>query len=116
MIWKQLVDPLKFGARRISPKQIARIAKKRGCNRGVRRITPQVLSSWAARLSGEVVAVDTIYPLADIGADGIFSCWRATDKIPALLVADSLTSPLSRQVLKTLDSERMTRISMNDRV
>ena len=88
--------------------------KKCGCQRSVHRITPPVVSSWIARFSGEVVAIDTIYPFTDIGAEGLFPRWKATGKIPALLVVDSLTRFLSCQILKTLDSEHMTHVFMND--
>ena len=73
---KQLVELLKFGGRRISPKQIQRVMKKCNCQRSVRRITPPVVSRWIARFSGEVVAIDTIYPFSDVGADGFFPLWK----------------------------------------
>ena len=73
---KQLVDLLKFGGCRADSKQITRIMKKCNCQRSVRRITPPVVSRWIARFSGEVVAIDTIYPFSDVGADGFFPLWK----------------------------------------
>ena len=107
---KQLLDLLKFGGCRADPQQVKRVMRKCNCQRSVHRITPPVVSSWIARFSGEVVAIDVIYPYADVGPEGLFPKWRATGEIPALLVVDSLTRFISCQILKGLNSEIATHV------
>ena len=111
---KQLLDLLKFGGCRADPQQVKRVMHKCNCQRSVHRIAPPVVSSWVARFSGEVVAVDVIYPFSDVGPEGLFPRWRATGKIPALLVVDSLTRFISCQILKGLNSEIATQVFMNE--
>ena len=64
---KQLLDPLKFGDCKADAKQVSRVTQRCGCQRSVHRITPPVVSSWIARFSGEIVAIDLIFLLLTLG-------------------------------------------------
>ena len=111
---KQLTDLLRFGGCKVDMTQIQRITTKCNCRRSVHRITPPVVSSWIARFSGEVVAIDILHPFTEIGPEGLFPLWKNTGKIAALLVVDSLTRFISCQILKALNSEVATQVFMND--
>ena len=111
---KQLVDLLKFGGCKVDARQIQRITQRCQCQRSVHRITPPVVSSWIARFSGEVVAVDIIHPFTGHGPEGLFPKWKATGKTPALLVVDSLTRFATCQILKSTNSDVVSQVVMSD--
>ena len=111
---KQLVGLLKFGGCKVDPMQIQRIAHNCNCQRSAHRIAPPVVSSWVARFSGEVVAVDIIRPFGEVGPEGLFPLWKATGGISALLVVDSLTRFISCQIAKNLTSEVVAHVFMID--
>ena len=111
---KQLLDLLRFGKCKADATQVSRITRRCNCQRSVHRITPPVVSSWIARFSGEVVAIDIVHPFTEIGPDGLFPLWKNTGKIVALLVVDSLTRFISCQILKSIASEVVTQVFMND--
>ena len=111
---RQLLDLLKFGGCKAGTKQVSRVTQRCGCHRSAHRITPPAVSSWIARFSGEIVAVGAIYPFSDVGPEGLSPKWKATGKIPALLVADSLTRFATCHIVKDLNSERLTNAFVNE--
>ena len=111
---KQLVGLLRFGRCKVDMSQIRRATQRCGCERSARRITPPVASSWVARFSGEVLAIDVSYPFTEIGHTGLYPASKASEEIPALLAADSLTRFISCQIAKGLTSETVSQVFVND--
>ena len=116
---RQLIELLKFAQCQVNLDQINRVHNKCGCIRSVHRITPPVVSSWVARFSGEIVAMDIIYPFAEFGKEGkIWIDGKQLDSRaptnPALLVADSLTRVITCTLLTDLSAETVTQIFLRD--
>ena len=111
---KQLAELLKSGRCKVDTMQMRRITHRRNCQRSAHRVTHPVVSSWIARFSGEIAAIDIVRPFADIGPGGLFPFGRATGNRPALLVADSLTRFTTCQLRGKLTSLEAPKTFMND--
>ena len=112
---RQLIELLKFAQCQVNIEQISRIHAKCGCVRSVHRITPPVVTSWIARFSGEIVAMDIIYPFTEFGKDNdsrLPSQRIATN--PALLIVDSLTRFITCSLLADLTAATVTQAFLRD--
>ena len=111
---RQLIELLKFARCKVDQNQILRIHQQCGCNRTVHRVTPPVVSSWIARFSGEVVAIDIIYPFTEFGIDSHRPGKARVPSMPALLVVDSLTRFITCSLLNDLTSETVSQAFLRD--
>ena len=111
---RQLSELLKFAGCKVDQNQILRIHQQCGCNRMVHRVTPPVVSSWIARFSGEVVAIDIIYPFTEFGVDSHRPGKARIPSMPALLVVDSLTRFITCSLLTDLTSETVSQAFLRD--
>ena len=110
---RQLIELLKFGRCQVNQEQINRIHTKCGCTRSVHRVTPPVVSSWVARFSGEIVAMDIIYPFTEFGIDSKLPAARIPTT-PALLVVDSSTRFITCTLLKDVTTQTATQTFLHD--
>ena len=110
---RQLIELLKFAQCQVNPEQINRIQTKCGCVRSVHRITPPVVSSWIARFSGEIVAMDIIYPFTEFGKDSKLAPGRVPTN-PALLVVDSLTRFITCTLLEDVTTHTVSQAFLRD--
>ena len=112
---QQLTELVKFGKYKVPQEQIERIHRQCGCKRSVHRITPPVVSSWIARFSGEIVAMDIIYPFTEFGIDQNWTEARARAKSPpALLVVDSLTRFITCTLLDDVTTQTVSQAFLRD--
>ena len=111
-IRRQLSKLVKFGRCTADSKQIDRLYKKCGRRRSVRRIAPPSVSSWLARFSGEIFAIDIIYPFAGEGPMGLFR--KPYPITPALIAVDSMTRFATCALSKDLTSAEVSQTFMKD--
>ena len=88
---QQLVELQKFAKCKVDSSQIHRINQRCGRIRCVHRINPPVVSRWFDRPSGEILAIDIIYPFAEFGSGSNVPKSRLAYFASALLVVDSPT-------------------------
>ena len=84
------------------------VLAKCGCQTAVRRITPPVVASTAAKYNGEIIALDIIFPFTNC-FDG-----RISKEHPALFMIDSLSRFVNCTLLVNRASGYAAQVFIND--